>query len=272
MLECFRDGHDSLLLDQSLALFNVLSVTGVRFLSAGRLKRTKSIIRKLQRPENKGMDLSRIGDLVGLRIIVKNTEDQEIFDGILRERWPDAYRSDYRDRDNQYRAVHYLISEGGKRIEVQIRTIVQHLWAEESETFGEKVKEGGGTVEIRDYLDKLAYQCHTVEMESKSWEALYPGGLYMERNPGYKLTVLSDRFEDATQKDLKAANSYVVVFDSATKELTQIFSFNPRERSESLVVFHRLSRTLPEDRYDVLVFNTANDRVIGVTHSRYFAF
>ena len=38
---------------------------------AGKLKRTSSSIRKLQRPQNKGMDLTRMSDIAGTRVILK---------------------------------------------------------------------------------------------------------------------------------------------------------------------------------------------------------
>ena len=38
---------------------------------AGRLKRTISIIRKLQRPKNKGMDLTRMSDIAGIESLLK---------------------------------------------------------------------------------------------------------------------------------------------------------------------------------------------------------
>ena len=44
------------------------------FILSGRLKRNKSIIRKLIREPN--MDLSRMSDIAGLRIIVKDIESQ----------------------------------------------------------------------------------------------------------------------------------------------------------------------------------------------------
>ena len=49
---------------------------------------------------------------------------------------------DRRDGDTNYRAVHILIkNKESIIIELQVRTILQQLWADESETYGEQAKQ-----------------------------------------------------------------------------------------------------------------------------------
>lgn len=52
-----------------------------------------------------------------------------------------------------YRAVHVITSVSGKLIEIQVRTLLQHLWAELSEKFSDvydqDIKYGGGEEGIR---------------------------------------------------------------------------------------------------------------------------
>lgn len=55
-----------------------------------------------------------------------------------------------------YRAVHVIVREGSAMIEVQVRTSLQHLWAEVSEKLSDTddpaIKYGGGSALIRSLL------------------------------------------------------------------------------------------------------------------------
>lgn len=55
-----------------------------------------------------------------------------------------------------YRAVHLIAHLINRHIEIQIRTDLQHVWAEScealSDAFGPEVKYGGGKPEVRDIL------------------------------------------------------------------------------------------------------------------------
>jgi ppGpp synthetase/RelA/SpoT-type nucleotidyltranferase len=80
---------------------------------------------------------------------------------------------DRRDRpSHDYRAVHIVPRLGGKPVEVQLRTPLQHAWAELSEklsdVFDPAIKYGGGSEEIRQLLrnsSKLAAQIEQTERE-----------------------------------------------------------------------------------------------------------
>jgi ppGpp synthetase/RelA/SpoT-type nucleotidyltranferase len=55
-----------------------------------------------------------------------------------------------------YRAVHLIVKVDGALVEIQIRSSLQHLWAELSEKFSDvvdpSIKYGGGPPNIRDLL------------------------------------------------------------------------------------------------------------------------
>ena len=109
------------------------------FILSGRLKRNKSIIRKLIREPN--MDLSRMSDIAGLRIIVKDIESQLQLSSVVESSMDTEKINNYVDTKNNYRAIHILGKYDNKPIEIQVRTLLQQLWAVESESYGEKVKE-----------------------------------------------------------------------------------------------------------------------------------
>ena len=130
------------------------------FAIAGRVKRVTSIIRKCRRARTR---ISALEDLVGYRLIARDANSQKnIYNNM--SLWPNLVRvRDYTatPRPDGYRALHlvfqYTLDDGSDaRIEVQIRTIWQHIWANASEAFGLAVKEGGGPSNIRNYLDQLS--------------------------------------------------------------------------------------------------------------------
>lgn len=107
-----------------------------------RLKRMRSIVRKLQRDNNR-FKLGALDDIGGCRLIVGSVrevyEAAQILDDLLEHRKIKDYitapqRSGYRS----YHAI-YKVPVGGitYRIEVQIRTRLQHLWATGVEAVGE---------------------------------------------------------------------------------------------------------------------------------------
>jgi len=121
----------------------------------GRLaKSTLSIVEKLRR---ESIRLSQMQDIAGCRVVVVNIVQQEQFVTSLRTDFPGASVIDRRDKPSYgYRAVHIIAEISGKLIEIQVRTSLQHLWAEFSEKSSDvldpTIKYGGGPAEWRSIL------------------------------------------------------------------------------------------------------------------------
>lgn len=103
-----------------------------------RLKNLGTVAEKLRREE--GMALPRVQDIAGVRVVVADLGQQdEVVDQI-----PGAWRGcRVRDRREEpspggYRAVHLIVKQDDRPVEVQVRTALQHQWAEVFEKMGDR--------------------------------------------------------------------------------------------------------------------------------------
>ena len=121
-------------------------------------KSTTSLIEKLQR---ESIRLSQVQDIAGCRVVLADVVEQERVVASLHELFPKASLMDRRVKPSYgYRAVHIMARVSGKLIEIQVRSPLQHLWAELSEKFSDiidpSIKYGGGDEQIRQMLTQLS--------------------------------------------------------------------------------------------------------------------
>lgn len=130
--ECFR------------SLLGATEAIGAPSLSF-RLKRMESIIGKIKRP-GKHYQLGTMDDIGGCRVIVDDMPQLEeavwAIRSTLRLKEGDGAMKDYtrRPRESGYRSCHLVTMNRGDdrdyRVEVQVRTKLQHLWATAIEAVG----------------------------------------------------------------------------------------------------------------------------------------
>lgn len=274
LLEEYRASFDPLLVQTSLELDQTMRNTALPYLISGRSKRTKSIIRKLRRPANYGMDLSRMSDLVGLRLLVESRVHQEqalsCISKVFEVKDIDDYRSD--GRESGYRSIHIIIRDDRKFLEVQLRTLAQHLWATESESFGEKTKEGSGDAAAAEYLAALAHACAKLDDGLSADEKDHPSPFMVERRP---LTGIYPGRVAQFQNSLRslateATSTYLIVFDRIRGELLHAFAFGGNQREEAVCEYARLCRSVDQAKMDVLIINSPTRLGIEVTHPQFF--
>ena len=121
-------------------------------------KSTTSISEKLLR---ESIRLTQVQDIAGCRLIVSEMADQERVVESLERLFDDATVVDRREHpSNGYRAVHVIVKHGGKLVEIQVRTSLQHVWAELSEKLSDVVdpalKYGGGNQQKLDLLTEYS--------------------------------------------------------------------------------------------------------------------
>jgi ppGpp synthetase/RelA/SpoT-type nucleotidyltranferase len=276
MLEEIRAEYDSLLLSTSHWVGQALTRAHIASVFAGRSKRTKSLIRKLARPENHGMNLSRMADMVGLRVVVRDRAAQDsAVDALERHFLSDAKTINYLNDGKLYRAVHLIVAEDKsfRSIEVQVRTLPQQLWANESESFGEQVKEGGGPEDIREYLEQLSVTSRHID-NGEAVPAEERASKYFESRAtlSLRLPLLGREFDEVTKTQQAAAKmgTYIVVYDNEINQWTQKTFYEPDERKSALQDYQRISGSVDQARFETLILNSSSDAVLRVTHPRFF--
>lgn len=119
-----------------------------------RPKTTGTIIEKLRRSPRG--PLASIQDLAGFRIVggFSFGQQDQLRDEIMRRFPADPREPAFKDRRAEpsygYRAVHVMVCIGDVNIEIQIRTLAQHMWADMMERLadrlGRQIRYGGAPV------------------------------------------------------------------------------------------------------------------------------
>lgn len=138
-------------------------------------KSTTSIIDKLRR---ESIRLSQIQDIAGCRIVVADLFEQQVLTLALMKMFPNASAIDRREKPSHgYRAVHVIPRHDGQPIEIQVRTKLQHLWAELSEKLADdldpKIKYGGGPAFSQKILLELSEKSSKIDESLGKLAQLY---------------------------------------------------------------------------------------------------
>ncbi len=137
-------------------------------------KSTTSIVEKLRRET---IRLTQIQDIAGCRLVVSDVTAQDSIVESFKGLFQDVTIDDRRERPSYgYRAVHLIVSIAGKLIEIQVRTPIQHKWAELSEKVSDildpSIKYGGGDKTTRDWLGRTSSLIDSVEWTEKQLAAM----------------------------------------------------------------------------------------------------
>jgi ppGpp synthetase/RelA/SpoT-type nucleotidyltranferase len=130
---------------------------------APRVKTLKTMLEKLHRQDHL-QSIAQIRDLAGLRVVVNGSRtDQSSVVARIAALFPDPDRPpkiiDRRSEPKAgYRAVHLEVRRDSILIEVQVRTALQHRWAELYERAGDRLGRGiryGEPVELVSQAERL---------------------------------------------------------------------------------------------------------------------
>jgi GTP pyrophosphokinase len=161
-------------------------------------KTTYATVAKLQRMT---IRLSQMQDIAGFRIVVATARNQDQLVQELRSIYPGARIFDRRNATSHgYRAVHAIVNSMGWPIEVQVRTVFQHLWAQLSERLADTL--GAPEIKYGDYPEDYpevgrilsAVSRAIAEFEDYESDPAAPTGVISKRR-----RALLRRFERALQ-------------------------------------------------------------------------
>lgn len=217
VIQAFREAHEQPLKTISYFLSQCCDHLELKITPVGRLKRTDTIINKLQRPSLDGKTPNKtcvktMVDIAGCRLILPNmailrqitSYIEEKVAGIQRIEIIRArdYIADPKDNDCRYRSLHihfkYHTNQGKTfKVEAQLRTENQHAWAT--------------TVEIIDLLEHTKIKTHSHDelykpQVQKQWEQLliYMSDYIADKE---KIIVLTDQEKQATNHRLIELNN-----------------------------------------------------------------
>ena len=155
-----------------------------RVLVSARLKRLRSIYRKLRRSQILA-PVNRMDDIIGFRVICETLEEVIALGSRVEDNLKATMKDYIKDEHIAglgYRAIHGIarfdqpFQDGAVRVrfEIQIRTWYQHLWACWCESHGEAAKEGYPNVRPGDesFGKKLKLQDRSNQL--RDWEDAYP--------------------------------------------------------------------------------------------------
>jgi len=242
ILNNFRASHLYPINTFQATLRNRLQKVDKKALVGQRLKRSPSVLSKLQRSPS--MRLSRMQDIGGLRAVVSTIAQARKLEGMYRAGGLQHDLDSSKDYIQQpkpdgYRSIHLVFKYknaavpeyDGLRLEMQIRTKLQHEWATAVETastfLGQALKAGQGDDEWKDFfLACSAAMCN------------------MERQP------LPPGFEDHAPEDIVG----LVKFQEASlNALSLLRGFS--------IAAEGISRARGQGRYHLVELNTVERKV-----------
>jgi hypothetical protein len=199
--------------------------------------------------------------------------------------------TDYREmgRDETgYRALHVILKRAGIFLELQIRSRIQHYWAESIERtsviYGYHLKESEGDAEVIGYFKNLSDVFYEIEVgrEPSIDKRLRVDELRSvceqiiaksDRHKVFDSFVNEDIIKTLTEKESRnpaGLNNWILVFDWNAGAFISwdIVSRNPGDAVESYVAYERM---FPVDQgYEVVLVGSSEVATVRQTHSHYF--
>lgn len=291
----FRQTHLQPLTDTTIKIQNWLKSIGSSYIIVQRLKRKPQILRKLRRFK---VRLTQLQDIGGLRIIVEQNQDVDRLVEYLKSKVTEQtsisikrivdYREKGRD-DSGYRATHIILERDGVCLELQIRSRIQHYWAElierTSVIYGHVLKEIEGDSGVITYFKKLSNVFYLMEsgqqLDGNQKLDLERSRIEAETiiNASDSKNILSGFVNENIVKTLveketriggSSFNNWVFIFDWNQGLFIdwKNVSLDPDEAIKSYVYYEN---TYPADKgYEVVLVGTSSVAKVRETHSHYF--
>jgi ppGpp synthetase/RelA/SpoT-type nucleotidyltranferase len=294
VFEDYRKQHLEPLTRLTLELQSWLQSYDRQYFVAQRLKRKPQILRKLRRLS---VRLTQLQDIGGCRIIVEKNSDVDdlvrfIAIRITESGFAKIVRStDYRDLgrdDTGYRAYHIMLDLSGYKIELQLRSRIQHYWSESIERtsviYGFRLKEKEGDPVVVDYFKAFSDALHSIEvdhslarsseitLQSKRLlaEAVVSQASNLSALGGHVNSDIVRAMAEREGHNPGQLNNWILVFDWNDGNFVS-WDVVGRNTDEAIKEYIRYEREFPEeDKYEVVMIGSSDISTVPQTHSHYF--
>lgn len=260
-----------------------------------RLKRRPQIIKKLKRKPN--MRLTQMRDIGGCRAIFESNNQLDEAREIICEK---AKRSkfmkivdiaDYRKlgrSESGYRALHITVERNGYKIEIQLRTKVQHFWAEAIERTsilcGSSLKEGEGKPDLIEYFHfvsdalfkvdngekLLAESINELLCKEKKVEIDFETNKLQTENSRSNNNNHIKAMVEREKSRHKQINNWILIFNWKTASFMH-WAEVPSNSEAASIQYSQYEKNWPyEDGYEVVLIGSGSVESIIYTHSHYF--
>jgi ppGpp synthetase/RelA/SpoT-type nucleotidyltranferase len=294
VFEDYRRYHLEPLTKLTLEIQQWLQTYDKKYYIAQRLKRRPQILRKLRRLS---VRLTQLQDIGGCRIILEKNSDVDDTIGFIRDKIINSKlakisrETDYRELgrdDTGYRAFHMILDVEGFKIELQIRSRIQHYWSESIERtsviYGFRLKEKEGDQSVIDYFKQFSHALHEIEI-SRRISSDMEINLQEKREIAEKIIlhsadsqslsghVNSDIVKTMSEKEglyTENLNNWILVFDWNDGNFVT-WDVVGRNAVEAIEAYSRYETDFPEEeKYEVVLIGTSDIKTVTHTHSHYF--
>ena len=265
-----------------------------------RLKRQPSIFAKLTRYPQ--MQLNRMQDIGGVRIILKNQKEvYKLSEELIKlygsnkkamfelKKPIDDYIANPKEYDG-YRSIHHVYSYSGSSkqkeflrgmfIELQIRTKIQHIWATTLEIFDIKnkstLKIGGGNEEHREFFKLCSLVLSfidktTTDNEKENFNLEEVHTRLFELNNKYKiLGLLSGLSVSINHIDKKNKNDFFILELDYSKSSLRITVPNSEEEAKYIYAGREQDIKIKNEPKEVVLVSGENMKSIEKAYPNYF--
>ena len=264
------------------------------FLISRRLKRLTSIQYKLDM--NPEMGLGGMQDIGGLRVVVNNVDELLRLQSLLRINSIDSFDCrrmyDYvnEPKESGYRSIHFAyiyisddIVYNGLRIELQIRTRLQHLWATAVETAGLYTKTSlkssqgeSGWLEffknvsaLFSYKEKLPV---SRELRGIGMKELMVQCYKMNKSKQYSdiLKALNVSVHETESKDEIDNSIYYLILIDFEDKTVGVTPFTKEEESTASIEYSKLEEGLQDGKNAAVLVSVNNVKELRKAYPSYF--
>lgn len=247
-----------------------------------RLKRMPSIINKIDRMENMGV--SNMQDIAGVRVILPDMDCLQSF----KESCDSTYKFNQRKKQNfviepignedkynyienpkrdGYRSIHQVYRFQSSRypqlknmkVELQIRTHLQHCWATAVETLGLIIKSSLKTGEGEDVYKRFFLLCSALFSYEENTPIVESIALSSKESIIKEIRDLNDKIKvtdklagttiitDVIQRKAGKNNFYLIKVDLESKTVSY-FEFSEEQMTEAEYIYKQLEKEVSEDK------------------------